>query len=227
VSTSDPLPYAEDAVGLTWRIWALTIIPVLVQVLITVFAPIPVWGTTLGGALTAEVFAFTYVHQCRIAGIRITEAEVRIGGCRRGEKLRRQGKQPPTVINPQFRLRSEFVVPVDAVRSARVVGRDGFSSLPHGVDTPRRRGRSRRRIGLAQLLSPLANAALSLDVDLSRAQAPGLSPYVFEQLTVRRTSGSYALTDQWTVATRRPAELKEALAAAGIPVDPGLPAPAG
>lgn len=215
---TDALPYAEDAVGLTRRVWACLLPVPVAQAVVTALAPVAVWSTTLGAAVALEVFAVVLVVDCAVRGIRVTPTEVRMGGCRRAERLRHQGKPAPRVRRPQSRFRAEFAVPVDAVRSARVLDRAEAARLP------RRTGAGRRQ-GVADLRTPLADAVLELRVDLARARVPALPGTTVEQLAVYPTSRRYVLTDRWLIATRRPAELRAALAAAGIRLDGAEPEP--
>ncbi|HEX3907083.1 MAG TPA: hypothetical protein VHW92_04045 [Mycobacteriales bacterium] len=217
---ADPFRYAEDRVGLTARVWACVAAPILVQLVVCLTTPVSVWGAVLGGTAALEVFALVLVHQCWETGIRVTAAEVRIGGCRRAERLAAKGRAPKSVVDPHFRLRTQFRVPIRAVRSARVLRRPQFDELPGKVITPAGQGRAVKRFGFVDLVSPLASAAALLEVDLERADMPAMSTYLVERLAPTRSTSRYLVTNRWTVATRHPEALSDALTRVGIPVTP-------
>jgi hypothetical protein len=210
--------YAEDRVGVTPRVWACVAAPVVVQLVLCFTTPVTFWGAALGGTAALEIAALTLLHQCWEAGIRVTADEVRIGGCRRSERLAADGRRPKAVIDPHFRLRNQFSVPVTAVRSARVLRRAEFAALPGKVTTAAGRGKSMKRYSFVNLVSPLADAAMLLEVDLEHAEMPAMATYMIERFAPTRTSTRYVLTNRWTVATRRPDALRAALDHAGVPL---------
>jgi hypothetical protein len=213
--------YAEDRVGVTPAIWVCVIVPAAIQVVLTFVTPVPVWSTTLGLLGAIVVFSLVLVHQCWETGIRVTTDGVRIGGCRRAERLAAKGRRPKAVIDPHFRLRNEFSVPIDAIRSARVLRRPEFDELPGKVITPAGAGRRPvKRYSFVNLRSPLASAALLLEVDLDHASMPAMATYMIERFAPTRTSTRYVLTNRWTVATRHPDALRAALTKVGVPVTP-------
>jgi hypothetical protein len=213
--------YAEDHVGVTPAVWVCVIVPAAIQVVLTFVTPVPVWSTTLGLLGAIVVFSLVLVHQCWETGIRVTTDGVRIGGCRRAERLAAKGRRPKAVIDPHFRLRNEFSAPVDAIRSVRVLRRPEFDELPGKVVTPTGAGRRPvKRYGFVNLRSPLASAALLLEVDLDHASMPAMATYMIERFAPTRTSTRYVLTNRWTVATRHPDALRAALTRVGVPVTP-------
>jgi hypothetical protein len=220
---ADPLPYAEDRVGVTPRVWVCVAAPVLAQLGLCLTTPVSLWGAVLGGTAVLEVLALVLLHQCWETGIRVSATEVRIGGCRRAQRLAAAGRAPRSVVDPHFRLRTQFSVPVGAVRSARVLRRPEFDELPGRVVTAAGRGRPVKRFGFADLVSPLASAAVLLEVDLEHADLPAMSTYLVERLAPTRSTSRYVVTNRWTVATRHPDALGAALTRAGIPVTPADP----
>jgi hypothetical protein len=213
--------YTEDRVGLTPAVWACVIVPAVLQVVLILLAPLAVWSNTLGVLGAIVVFSLVLVHQCWETGIRVTTDEVRIGGCRRVERLAAKGRRPKAVIDPHFRLRNEFRVPITAIVSARVLRRPEFDELPGKVITPAGAGRRPvKRHSFVNLRSPLASAALLLEVDLSHASMPAMATYMIERFAPTRTSTRYLLTNRWTVATRHPDALRAALTTVGVPVTP-------
>jgi hypothetical protein len=213
--------YAEDHVGATPVIWALVIVPAVIQVVLILVAPVPVWSNTLGGLGVIAVFSLVLLHQCWETGIRVTTDDVRIGGCRRVERLAAKGRLPKAVIDPHFRLRNQFSVPIAAIGSARVLRRSEFDELPGKVITPAGAGRRPvKRYSFVNLKSPLASAALLLEVDLHHASMPAMATYMIERFAPTRTSTRYVVTNRWTVATRHPDALRAALTQVGVPVTP-------
>lgn len=217
---TDPFRYAEDHVGVTAGVWACVAAPILVQLMVCLTTPLSVWGAVLGGTAALEVFALVLLHQCWETGIRVTATEVSIGGCRRAERLATKGRAPKSVVDPHFRLRTQFSVPVAAVRSARVLRRAQFDELPGKVVTAAGRGRAVKRFGFVDLVSPLASAAALFEVDLEHADIPAMSTYLIDRLAPARSTSRYVVTNRWTVATRHPEALGDALTRAGIPVTP-------
>jgi hypothetical protein len=212
--------YVEDRVGVTPMRWLYVVAPVLAQVVLIVVTPPPVWGTALGVALMAEVCAVILLREGWKTGIRVSDDEVRIGGCRRAERLAAKGRPAKAVIDPHFRLRSQFVIPVAAIRSATVLRRPEFDQLPGLVVTPAGPGEPVIRDSLVDLVTPLATAALVLLVDLEHAQMPAMATYMTERFVRVRTSSRYAVTNRWTISTRHPEALAAALTAVGVPVVP-------
>jgi hypothetical protein len=215
------LSYAEDHVGVTPRIWAAVAAPIVVQLALCLTTPAPFWAAAIGATGCLELFALTLLHQCWETGIRVTSDGVRIGGCRRAERLAAKRRRPKAVIDPHFRLRNEFRVPVAAITSARVLRRPEFDELPGKVVTPAGAGRRPvKRYSFVNLTSPFASAALLLEVDLQHASMPAMATYMIERLAPTRTSTRYVLTNSWTVATRHPDALRAALSRAGVAVTP-------
>lgn len=214
--TEAPVRYAEDAVGLTWPVKLLWLPPVVIAVVTVLFTPSPVWSGVVGGAAALVIFALTYLHQCWLDGIRVTATEIRIGGCRKTDARRRKGRGEPQRIDPRMRHRIEFVAPLDAVRAVSIVGPAEFAGTPKRLD-PLPGSRRTRPASLGNLRSRWAAAALVLDVDLARAQVPALRMY-YEQLGPHRSTSSFVLTDRWSIATRQPDRLRQALADVGLTV---------
>jgi hypothetical protein len=213
--------YREDRVGVTGRLWAWLAVPVVVQVVLSLTTPVSFWGAALGFTGAVELFSLVLLHQCWETGIRVTTDGVRIGGCKRVERLAAKGRVPKAVIDPHYRLRSSFSVPIAAIGSARVLRRPEFGELPGKVITPAGAGRRPvKRYSFVNLKSPLASAALLLEVDLHHASMPQMATYMIERLAPTRTSTRYILTNRWTVATRHPDELRAALTQVGVPVTP-------
>jgi hypothetical protein len=213
--------YTEDHVGVTPAVWSCVLVPTTIQVVLILVAPVSVWTNTLGGLGVVAVFSLVLLHQCWETGIRVTTDGVRIGGCRRVERLAAKGRRPKAVIDPHFRLRNEFSVPIAAINSARVLRRSEFDEMPGKVITPAGAGRRPvKRHSFVNLRSPLASAALLLEVDLHHASMPAMATYMIERFAPTRTSTRYILTNQWTVATRHPDALRAALTKVGVPVTP-------
>jgi hypothetical protein len=194
--------YAEDAVGLTSRVVLVVALPAVIACAAIAFASAAVWSIVVGMAAAAEVGAAFLVVGCWVRGIRITDSAVCIGGCRRGDRSR---------VSPRSRFRREFVAPFDAIRDAVVVPRNRFEVLPQPVSVPGGRGRSRRRQALGDLRTPMAEAMLIITVDPGRCDIPPMTSYVLDQFAPVATASRFAVTDQWVIATRRPAELAGAL----------------
>jgi hypothetical protein len=128
--------YSEDRVGVTGRLWAWLAVPVVVQLVLCLTTPVAFWAAALGATGSVELFSLVLLHQCWETGIRVTTDEVRIGGCRRAERLAAKRRLPPAVIDPHYRLRNQFSVPIAAIGSARVLRRPEFAELPGKVVTP-------------------------------------------------------------------------------------------
>jgi hypothetical protein len=216
--------YSEDRVGVTGRLWAWLAVPVVVQLVLCLTTPVAFWAAALGATGSVELFSLVLLHQCWETGIRVTTDEVRIGGCRRAERLAAKRRLPPAVIDPHYRLRNQFSVPIAAIGSARVLRRPEFAELPGKVVTPAGAGRRPvKQYSFVNLRSPLASAALLLEVDLHHASMPAMATYMIERFAPTRTSSRYVLTNRWTVATRHPEALRAALTQVGVPVTPSDP----
>jgi hypothetical protein len=226
------LPYREDAVGLTRLAWAWAVLPAIVTVVILLFTPFPKWiGEHNAPALsTFSIFvvilppfvafltAGIAVFHCWLPGIRVTDAEVRIGNCKGAERRRQKGK-PPARVSPRWRTTFvEFAVPVDAIRSARIIPRESLRCRVRQAWSHRGEAPPRRR-NLVGLVSPFSHTVLELRVDLARAHLPDVPPHIFSQLANHRTNRYFVLTDSWTISTRRADQLRDALEAAGIPAE--------
>jgi hypothetical protein len=222
--------YREDRVGVTGRLGAWLAVPVVVQLVLCLTTPVSFWGAAIGFTGGVELFGLVLLHQCWETGIRVATDGVRIGGCRRAERLAAKGRRPRAVIDPHLRLRSSFSVPIAAIGSARVLRRPEFDELPGKVITAAGAGRQPvKRYSFVNLVSPFASAALLLEVDLHHAAMPELATYMIERLAPTRTSTRYVLTNRWTVATRHPDVLRAALTQVGVavtPSDPGALMPA-
>lgn len=207
------LPYAEDGVGLTWRLGVALVAPVAVGVLVVLTAPVSVSSAIIGALTAVEIVLLALAWGAWTRGIRVTTTEVRIGGCRDDDRRRARVLPPRRVRLPQLRGHGVFAVPMDATRAARVVEHAQLRQLdadPESVEL-----RQRRRRSMGDLRLPFANAVLELRVDLARATVPAMPTRTFEQLGVYRTSQRWVQTDRWLVPTRRPSERRAALAEAG------------
>lgn len=212
--------------------WAWAVLPAVLTVVILVFTPFPAWMSKRDSALSTLGIVvvvlppFVEFLSAGVAffhgwlpGIRVSQTEVRIGNCRGAERRQRKGRAPARVSPRMRTMLVEFAVPVEAVRSARVVEREPWLRVRLPRAWRGRREAASRRRNLAEFITPFARTVLELRVDLARAQLPELSPYIRNQFVNSPTSRFYVLTDRWTISTRRPAQLRKALQAAGIPVE--------
>lgn len=229
---SSRVPYREDAVAMTRQAWVWALLPAIVTVVILLYTPFPHWisgqrPAALSALSICVVIVPPFVElltagiaffDCWLPGIRVTDAEVRIGNCRGAERRRRKSK-PPAPVSPLWRtMFAEFAVPADAIRSARIVEREPLRIRVARAWRTRRDATPRRR-NLVGLISPFSGAALELRVDLARARLPALPSYVHSGFANHRTGGFYVVTDRWTISTRQIEQLGDALRAAGIPVE--------
>lgn len=205
--------YREDASGLTWRMWLALLAPPAVLVLLVLLTPVAVWSTAAGFLIALTVFVAVVVYQCWVTGIRIEDGVLRIGGCRRVEDRGPQER----AVQPQSQFREVFSCPLDAVEWAQVIEPRDFDQYPSVVTGPGSAGRHRRLRAVGRLRTPLADAALVVKVDLSRAQLPRFKGRVVQTFYPESTSARYVATDIWTVPTRHPEGLRQVLTAAGLP----------
>lgn len=208
--------YAEDHCALRWPLifhavfWPILLAAATIVLIVTgnpdlSFLPlIPLAGTGYG---------IIGLRINRPVGIRITTSAVSIGGVRRPH--RRHGGHPsgdPGALPPATAQRTKvFSCPWPAIRDIEVVtDRGRMKELA-------RSWRDGRTMTLGTLRAPYMTAALVIQVDLSCAtvpdfRAPDTRRYWFKP----SRPGPFRVSPTWYAPTRRPAELRAALAAVNI-----------
>ena len=172
-------------------------------------------GVVAGLAGPWGLVAGTFLARVWPTAIRANASGIRIGACRRAERLRLRGRWPPNppprVVNQQHAV---FECPARGVRQLAVV--TNHAELAGLYKQARQYRRSNwGTVCLGWIPAPFMRSGLLIEVDPGHVPAQPFRPTYTGRWLQVRISG--VLSPTWLVPTRRPRALQSALARLPLP----------